>query len=110
MSGVDDVLVRPHDLSCSLGVPEQYDDPRFDEAIRRTIRLAAFKRVHHLGENSGVRTQLKDGIRELFDTLLETKVLIEWWRTHYNSARPHSSPGYRPPANEAGLDAATTLT
>ncbi len=38
---------------------------------------------------------------EIFYTLLETKVLIERWRVHYNTVRPHSSLGYRPPAPEA---------
>lgn len=33
--GIDAVQVGPHDLSCSLGVPEQYQHPRFIEAIRR---------------------------------------------------------------------------
>jgi len=36
-----------------------------------------------------------------FDTLLEAKVLIERWRQHYNTIRPHSALGYRPPAPEA---------
>lgn len=39
--------------------------------------------------------------RELFDTLLEAKVLIERWRQEYNTFRPHSALGYRPPAPEA---------
>ena len=39
--------------------------------------------------------------REAFDTLLEAKVLIERWRQHYNTIRPHSALGYRPPAPEA---------
>ena len=38
--------------------------------------------------------------REAFDTLLEAKVLIERWRQHYNTIRPHSALGYRPPAPE----------
>ena len=38
--------------------------------------------------------------REFFDTLLEAKVLIERWRHEYNTVRPHSSLGYRPPAPE----------
>ena len=38
---------------------------------------------------------------EQFDTLLEAKVLIERWRHHYNTVRPHGSLGYRPPAPEA---------
>jgi len=38
--------------------------------------------------------------REVFDTLLEAKVLVERWRREYNNIRPHSSLGYRPPAPE----------
>ena len=37
---------------------------------------------------------------EVFNTLVEAKVLIEQWRVHYNTVRPHSSRGYRPPAPE----------
>ena len=38
---------------------------------------------------------------ELFDTVLEAQVLAQRYRKHYNTARPHSSLGYRPPAPEA---------
>lgn len=37
---------------------------------------------------------------EIFYSLAEAKVLIEAWRRHYNTIRPHSSLGYRPPAPE----------
>jgi transposase InsO family protein len=40
---------------------------------------------------------------EIFDTLLEARVLVERWRRDYNRARPHSSLGYHPPAPEAIL-------
>ena len=40
---------------------------------------------------------------EAFNTLAEAKVLIEQWRVHYNTVRPHSSFGYRPPAPEVVL-------
>ena len=39
--------------------------------------------------------------REIFFTLREAKVLIEQWRREYNTIRPHSLLGYRPPAPEA---------
>ena len=39
--------------------------------------------------------------REVFDTLLEAKVLIERRRRAYNTVRPHSSLRSRPPAPEA---------
>ena len=37
---------------------------------------------------------------EVFNSLREAQVLIEQWRRHYNTARPHSALGYRPPAPE----------
>jgi|TARA_Y100000031_G_scaffold123739_1_gene139204 transposase InsO family protein len=37
---------------------------------------------------------------EIFETMHEAKVLIEDWRLEYNTFRPHSSLGYRPPAPE----------
>ncbi len=57
-------------------------------------------------ENSYVESfngKLRDELlaREAFHTLLEAKVLIERWRQHYNTIRPHSALGYRPPAPEA---------
>ncbi|MCP4545388.1 MAG: IS3 family transposase [bacterium] len=51
--------------------------------------------------NGKLRDELLNG--EIFYTLREAKVLIESWRRHYNTIRPHSSLGYRPPAPEATL-------
>jgi transposase InsO family protein len=51
--------------------------------------------------NSKLRDELLD--REIFYSLREAEVLIERWRRHYNTFRPHSALGYRPPAPEAGL-------
>ncbi len=38
---------------------------------------------------------------EFFYTLKDVQVIIERWRREYNTFRPHSSLGYRPPAAEA---------
>lgn len=46
VSGLDAVLIGPHDLSCNLGIPEQYDHPRFEEAVRTIFRIA---REHGVG-------------------------------------------------------------
>jgi 4-hydroxy-2-oxoheptanedioate aldolase len=35
--GLDGVIIGPHDLSISLGLPEQYRDPRFEDAVRQII-------------------------------------------------------------------------
>jgi len=49
--------------------------------------------------NGSLRDELLDG--EIFYSLAEARILIEAWRRHYNTVRPHSSLGYRPPAPEA---------
>jgi transposase InsO family protein len=38
---------------------------------------------------------------ELFYSLREAQIIIEKWRVHYNTVRPHSALGYRPPAPES---------
>lgn len=38
VDGLDGVLIGPHDLSCSLDVPEEYESPVFDAAVRTIIR------------------------------------------------------------------------
>ncbi len=48
--------------------------------------------------NGKLRDELLDC--EVFNTLREAQVLIEQWRQHFNTVRPHSALGYRPPAPE----------
>lgn len=45
------------------------------------------------------RDELLNG--EIFYPLAEARVVIEGWRQHYNTVRPHSSPRYKPPAPSA---------
>lgn len=46
--------------------------------------------------NSKLRDELLDG--EIFYSLAEARIVIEDWRRHYNTERPHSALGYKPPA------------
>jgi len=48
--------------------------------------------------NARLRDELLNG--EIFYSLKEARVVIEQWRKHYNTKRPHSALGYRPPAPE----------
>jgi transposase InsO family protein len=47
-------------------------------------------------ERGDLRDELLDG--EIFYSLREAQILIESWRRHYNTVRPHGALGYRPPA------------
>ncbi len=65
-------------------------------------------RVHRAGSpwengyiesfNARFRDELLNG--EIFYSLKEAQIIIEQWRQHYNTKRPHSALGYRPPAPE----------
>jgi len=49
--------------------------------------------------NSKLRDELLDG--EIFYSIAEARIVVEQWRRQYNTVRPHSSLGYKPPAPEA---------
>ena len=49
--------------------------------------------------NARFRDELLNG--EVFYSLREAQILIEKWRRHYKTVRPHSALGYRPPAPES---------
>jgi putative transposase len=110
----EDVLGRLADLFVRRGVPGHIrsdNGPEFTaEAVRTWLgRIGVGTLFIEPGSpwengycesfNGKLRDELLD--REIFDALLEAKVLIEGWRREYNTVRPHSSLGYRPPAPEA---------
>ena len=55
--------------------------------------------------NARLRDELLDG--EIFYTLAEAKIIVESWRRHFNTVRPHGSLGYKPPAPEVFVPAMT---
>jgi putative transposase len=53
--------------------------------------------------NARLRDEPLNG--EVFHSLREAQVVIESWRRHHNTVRPHASLGFRPPAPEVALPA-----
>ena len=51
--------------------------------------------------NARLRDEFLNG--EIFYTIKEAEILIEQWRVHYNTVRPHSSLNWNPPAPESLL-------
>jgi hypothetical protein len=43
-----------------------------------------------------LRDELLNG--EIFYSLREAQIVVESWRRHYNTIRPHASLGFKPPA------------
>ncbi len=108
------VIERLAYLFITKGIPEHIrsdNGPKFTaKAVRKWLgRLGVtmlFIEPRSPWENGYIESfkgKLRDGLLngEIFTTLLEVKVLIENWRREYNTIRPHSSLGYKPPALEA---------
>lgn len=39
VEGVDGVFLGPHDITCSMGIPEEYDNPEYFAALIRVVRI-----------------------------------------------------------------------
>lgn len=109
-----DVIEQLTELFIQRGLPENIRSDNGPEFISKKIRKWLTKnKVQTLyiepgspWENGYIESfngKLRDELLnlEIFDTLLEAKVLTERWRKEYNTIRPHSSLGYNPPAPEA---------
>jgi putative transposase len=109
-----EVLERLSDLFVRRGVPAYIrsdNGPEFTaKQVREWLGKVGVKTLFiepgspwENGYCESFNGRLRDELlaREQFDTMLEAKVLIERWRRHYNTVRPHGSLGYRPPAPEA---------
>lgn len=110
----DDVLATLTDLFVTRGCPSHLRSDNGPEFCAKVVReWLAWLEVRTLfiepgspwenGYSESFNGKLRDELldREIFYTLHEAQVLIEWWRQHYNTVRPHSALGYRPPAPEA---------
>jgi len=51
VKGLDAVLIGPHDLSCSLGQPENYDSPEFEAAV-----CGIFRKARAAGVGAGIHS------------------------------------------------------
>ena len=112
----ESVLDRLTDLFIRRGVPEFIRSDNGSEftskVVRKWLNAVGVKTLYITPgspwENGYIESfngKLRDEVlnREIFDTMLEAKVLINRWKQEYNHIRPHSSLGYRPPAPEAIL-------
>jgi transposase InsO family protein len=108
-----DVIDLLTDLFILRGVPAYIrsdNGPEFiAEAVRKWIKAVGAKTAYIApgspwengyieSFNARFRDELLNG--EIFYSLREAQILIEQWRKHYNTKRPHSALGYRPPAPE----------
>lgn len=109
----EDVIICLMDLFLMHGTPEHIRSDNGPEFTAKTVRgwlnrlgvKTLFIEPGSPWENGYIESfngKLRDELLnlEIFDTILEARVLTETWRREYNRIRPHSSLGYRPPAPE----------
>ncbi len=70
----------------------------------RTLYIEPGSRGRTATANRSTRnSEMSSSTANSFTRSKELRVLAERWRVHYNTVRPHSSLGYRPPAPEAWM-------
>jgi len=109
-----DVIDALTDLFILRGVPAYIrsdNGPEFiAEAVRQWIKAVGsntayiepgspWENGYCESFNARFRDELLNG--EIFYSLKEAQIVIEQWRQHYKTKRPHSALGYRPPAPES---------
>lgn len=112
----DDVQACLTELFISRGIPEHIRSDNGSEFTCEMVRSwlaklgvktlfiepgSPWENGYNESFNGKFRDEFLNG--EILDTLYEAQVLTEKWRKEYNTKRPHSSLGYRPPAPEARL-------
>ena len=115
-----DVIDALSDLFILRGVPSHIrsdNGPEFvAQAVRNWISAVGSKTAYiEPGSpwengfvesfNARLRDELLNG--EIFYSLREAEIILESWRRHYNTVRPHALLGYRPPAPEVIIPAPT---
>lgn len=109
----NDVLYALSELFLKHGTPDHIrsdNGPEFTaEAVRKWLGRVGvttlfiepgspWENGYNESFNGKLRDELLNG--EIFMTMKEAKYLIEAWRQEYNTFRPHSSIGRKPPAPE----------
>ena len=113
-----DVIDVLSDLFILRGVPEHIRSDNGPEFVAKAVQkwiTAVGARTAYITPgspwengfiesfNARLRDELLDG--EIFYSLKEARIVIESWRHHYNTVRPHESLGYKPPAPEVFVPA-----
>lgn len=117
-----DVLEVLLDLFLKRGVPVHIRSDNGSEFIAQKVRKflsrldvkPLFIQPGSPWENGYIESfngKMRDELlsTEIFYSLKEAQVLIEMWRKHYNTVRPHSSLGYRPPAPETVVEVSSHI-
>src|SRR5262245_8077186 len=87
--GVDAIFVGPNDLSVSLGIPDQYDHPRYVEAVERVIATSQRRGIpagpHCFNEEALLRW-MQTGMRNVLFSA-DVRALADGYRATLSKVR-----------------------
>jgi 2-keto-3-deoxy-L-rhamnonate aldolase RhmA len=66
VDGIDAIFVGPNDMSISMGIPDQYDHPDFEEMLRFVIRTCGARNIPvavHLQSVESSKKWIQEGVR-----------------------------------------------
>lgn len=105
VAGVDGVFIGPHDLSISLEIPEQYEHPRFVEAV-----VSIIQRARKAGLGAGMHVKADIAPPELLSKYIDAGlnwilyahdflIMVEAANQQINQMRKRYGDSFAPPAS-----------
>lgn len=93
INGIDAIFVGPNDLTISLGIPNQYDHPDYESALRRIIKSCQDKNtpvlIHHQSVDL-TKKWLKEGARFVLHSS-DRRQMHQGYRNDFNAIQEFGS-------------------
>jgi 4-hydroxy-2-oxoheptanedioate aldolase len=93
VKGIDAIFVGPNDLSISMGIPNQYEHPDFEEMLRFIIRTSSARNIPvavHLHSVAATTKWMKEGVRFVLH-ITDTRAMHEGFRNDFEAIRKFAS-------------------
>ena len=93
VEGIDAIFVGPNDLSISMGIPNQFEHPDFEEMLRFIIRACAARNIPvavHLHSVALTTKWIQEGVRFVLH-ITDTRAMHEGFRNDFEVIRKFGS-------------------
>ena len=93
VKGIDAIFVGPNDLSISMGIPNQYEHPDFEEMLRSIIRTCSARNIPvavHLHSVPLTTKWIQEGVRFVLH-ITDTRAMHEGFRSDFEAIRKFAS-------------------
>jgi 2-keto-3-deoxy-L-rhamnonate aldolase RhmA len=88
--GVDAIFIGPNDLSVSLGIPDQFDHPKYVEAVEHVIATSQQRGIAagpHCFNEAALLRWIKTGMRNVLFSA-DVRALADGYKITLDKVRP----------------------